>query len=70
MGLPRIAVVFRFWQCDNENQAGVKGRSLTAPAKGSDLLAAFHPPQRSVSNEKKNCCCVNDRESSVCIIGR
>jgi hypothetical protein len=26
MGLPRIAVVFRVWQCDNENQAGVKGR--------------------------------------------
>jgi hypothetical protein len=26
MELPRIAVVFRFWQCDNENQAGVKRR--------------------------------------------
>jgi hypothetical protein len=33
MELPRITVVFRFWQCDNENQAGVKGPLLTAPAK-------------------------------------
>jgi hypothetical protein len=26
MELPRITVVFRSRQCDNENQAGVKGR--------------------------------------------
>lgn len=52
MELPRIAVVFRFWQCDNENQAGVKGR-CDRSRQGSDLLAALHPPKMPVSNEKK-----------------
>ena len=69
MELPRIAVVFRFWQCDNENQAGVKG-ATDRSRQGSDLLAALHPPQRSVSNEKKNRCCMYCREPPVRIIGR
>ena len=57
MELPRITVVFRFRQCDNENQAGREGPLLTAPAKALICWRPFtlRKSQLSVSNEKEYC---------------
>jgi hypothetical protein len=44
MGLPRIRLVFRFWECDNENQIGVRARQRALPAKVPLRRLGLHPP--------------------------
>jgi hypothetical protein len=53
MGLPRIRLVFRFWECDNENQTGVRARQR-APCQGSASSAGSSPSvNASVKRKKK-----------------
>ena len=72
MELPRITVVFRFRQCDNENQAGREGPLLTAPAKALICWRPFtlRKSQLSVSNGKRILLCIACREPSLRGFGR
>jgi len=54
MGLPRVDVVFRLWQCDKKNQGWREGPPLTVPAKVSICWSGLHPPdKKSDSNETR-----------------
>ena len=51
--LPRLAIVFRLWQCDKENHGWREGPPLTVSAKFRSAGRAFTLPVKSVSNEKR-----------------
>ena len=43
MGLPRVDVVLRLWQCDKENHGWREGPPLTVLCQSVDLLAGPSP---------------------------
>jgi hypothetical protein len=53
MGLPRVDVVFRLWQCDKENHGRREGRP--GPSLASfDLVTGLHSPGKVSSEQKEN----------------
>jgi hypothetical protein len=53
MGLPRVDVVFRFWQCDKENHGWREGRAADRRCQVFDLVTGLHPPGKVSSGTKK-----------------
>jgi hypothetical protein len=70
MGLPRLDLVFRRWQCDKENHGWREGPPLTVPCQDSICWRGLHPPAKSVSNDKRILLCVAGREPLTQDIGR
>jgi hypothetical protein len=57
MGLPRVDVVFCFWQCDKENHGWREGPPLTVLCESSDPLAGPSPSGKvSFERKKKEYC--------------
>ena len=54
MGLPRLDVVFRLWQCDKQNHGWREGPPLTVPCQDSICWPGLHPPGKISSERKKN----------------
>jgi hypothetical protein len=65
MGLPRVDVVFRLWQCDKKNQGWREGPPLTVPCQSFDPLPGLHPPAKSVSTKKEYCFTSEDATPSI-----
>jgi hypothetical protein len=56
MGLPRVDVVLRLWQCDKENHGWREGPPLTVLCQSVDLLAGPSPSDKvSFEREKEYC---------------
>jgi hypothetical protein len=53
--LPRIDLVFRFWQCDNENQAAVKAHHGASLAKLRSVGWAFTLRKCQFQMKKEYC---------------
>jgi hypothetical protein len=70
MGSPRLNVVFRLGQCDQENHGWREGPPLTALGKVSIRWPGLHPPAKSDPNEKRILLCVRAREPITQDIGR
>ena len=54
MGLPRVDVVLRLWQCDKDNHGWREGPPLTVPCQSVDLLAGPSPSDKVSFEREKN----------------
>jgi len=61
--LPRIGLVFRFRQCDNEDHGWCEGPPPTVACKVSIRWPGLHPPGKSISDEKRILLSSHDRDA-------